>query len=88
MAVVSACSLKDFHDSFISKNGQPSDIQDIQQGLTRQDFRDVNKADKLLPKDVQESATLGAPPIPDVAEVLAAPPPAEDRQHQARHHTR
>lgn len=69
------CAVHNLKDNFISKNGDPSDVQDRQQSLTRQDFRDLNKADKLLPADAQASASLGAAPIPDIAEVLAAPHP-------------
>lgn len=50
-------------------------MQDRQQELTRQDYRNMNKAKKLLPDDVQADADLGAPPIPDIAQVLAAPRP-------------
>lgn len=58
-----------------SKNGEYSDMQDRQQELTRQDYRDMNKIKKLLPDDAQADADLGAPPIPDLAQVLAAPRP-------------
>lgn len=58
-----------------SKNGEYSDMQDRQQELTRQDYRDMNKLKKLLPDDAQTDADLGAPPIPDLAQVLAAPRP-------------
>lgn len=58
-----------------SKNNELSDMQDRQQELTRQDFRDMNKAKKLLPDDAVVDADLGAPPIPDLAQVLAAPRP-------------
>lgn len=65
------CSLDDFK----SKNGKWSDVQDRQQGLTRQDYRDMNKASKLLPDGATASASAGAPAIPDLAQVLAAPRP-------------
>ena len=72
----SACSLDEFRSHFISKDGTPSDIQDRQQDLTRQDYRDINKVEKLLPKEeATATASLGAPPIPDLAQVLAAPRP-------------
>lgn len=58
-----------------SKNGTYSDMQDRQQELTREDYRDMNKIKKLLPDDAQTDADLGAPPIPDLAQVLAAPRP-------------
>ncbi len=50
-------------------------MQDRQQELTRQDYRDMNKAKKLVPDDAQVDVDLGAPPIPDIAQVLAAPRP-------------
>lgn len=58
-----------------SKNNELSDMQDRQQELTRQDYRDMNKAKKLVPDDAQVDVDLGAPPIPDIAQVLAAPRP-------------
>ncbi len=60
-----------------SKNGDLSDMQDRQQELTRQDFRDLNKQKKLLSKADQYvvNAQVGTPPIPDLAQVLAAPRP-------------
>lgn len=58
-----------------SKNNELSDMQDRQQELTRQDYRDMNKVKKLLPDEAQAQADLGAPPIPDLAQVLAAPRP-------------
>lgn len=59
-----------------SKNGDLSDMQDRQQELTRQDFRDMNKANKMLADgEYQATAQVGAPPIPDLAQVLAAPRP-------------
>lgn len=58
-----------------SKNNELSDMQDRQQELTRQDYRNMNKAKKLLPDQAQAEADLGAPPIPDIAQVLAAPRP-------------
>lgn len=59
----------------VSKNNALSDMQDRQQQLTRQDYRDMNKATKLLPAGAVADADLGAPPIPDLAQVLAAPRP-------------
>lgn len=58
-----------------AKDGTYSDMQDRQQELTRQDYRDINKVSKLLPDNAQTDADLGAPPIPDLAQVLAAPRP-------------
>lgn len=74
--IFTACSLDEFKQNFISKDGTPSDIQDRQQGLTRQDYRDMNKREKLMTENgITPTAQLGAPPIPDLAQVLAAPRP-------------
>lgn len=58
-----------------SKSNTLSDMQDRQQQLTREDFRDMNKASKLLPDGAKAEADLGAPPIPELSQVLAAPRP-------------
>lgn len=60
-----------------SKNDELSDMQDRQQQLTRQDYRDMNKVKKLLSDEEKrrEDMELGAAPIPDLAQVLAAPRP-------------
>lgn len=59
-----------------SKNGELSDMQDRQQELTRQDYRNMNKIKKLLEdEEPATGAELGQPPIPDLAQVLAAPRP-------------
>lgn len=52
-----------------------SDPFDRGEELTRDDYRDMNRAEKLLPGQESVTATLGAPPIPDVAQVIAAPRP-------------
>ena len=68
-----------FVDSFVPKKGEKSDVADRQQGLTIDDFRDMNKAEKLAKADksggadVKITTALGAPPVPDIAQVLAAP---------------
>ncbi len=65
-----------FLDSFVPKKGETTDVIDRQQGLTVDDFRDLGKIDKEAAKSDAEpkvSVALGAPPIPDVAQVLAAP---------------
>jgi general secretion pathway protein D len=67
--VLAGCTLNDF----IPKKGKRTDVQDRQQELSREDFDDLNKIDKLLPKDAKADASLGAPPVPDLAQVLAAP---------------
>ncbi|MDX2095063.1 MAG: secretin N-terminal domain-containing protein [Alphaproteobacteria bacterium] len=60
------------------KKGETSDVIDRQQNLTVDDFRNLNAIDREKnKKDTAPTATaaLGAPPIPDVAEVLAVPRP-------------
>lgn len=52
-----------------------TDPYDRGEKLTRDDYRDMNRAEKLLPGQDSVTATLGAPPIPDVAQVIAAPRP-------------
>lgn len=71
---LSSCA---FFESFVPDKNAKSDVVDRQQGLTTDDFRDLNKADKLLDDSapVKASAQLGAPPLPDLAQVLAAPRP-------------
>ena len=78
---LTACT---FLDSFVPKKGETSDVIDRQQNLTVDDFRNMNNVDKLR-KDVAVqngkdgkdepvvTATLGTPPLPDMAQVLAAP---------------
>jgi MSHA biogenesis protein MshL len=67
---LSACNPEDELAGF--RGGDPIDRG---QGLTRQDYRDMNKAEKLLPNDATVGTALGAPSIPDVAQILAAPRP-------------
>ena len=80
-AVVALCVLSvsscTFLDSFVPKKGDSTDVIDRQQNLTADDFRNLNKLDKEPDKDgdPKVTAALGAPPIPDVAQVLAAPQP-------------
>jgi MSHA biogenesis protein MshL len=69
-----------FLDSFVPKKGESTDVIDRQQNLTINDFKDLSAIDKKAAEAnaAQEpniSAALGAPPIPDFAEVLAAPQP-------------
>lgn len=68
----------DFLESFVPRKGETTDVIDRQQDLTVGDFRDLNNADKLkedTKQDVTATAELGAPPMPDLAQVLAAPKP-------------
>ncbi len=67
--LLSGCEL----EGYLPKEGQLSDIQDRQQELTKQDYRDLNKTEELVGDDVEVDADLGAPPVPDLAQVLAAP---------------
>ena len=71
---LSSCT---FFDSFVPEKNAKSDVIDRQQGLTTDDFRNLNNAGKLLDDSapVKASAQLGAPPLPDLAQVLAAPRP-------------
>jgi general secretion pathway protein D len=62
-------------EGYLPNDRNFSDIQDRQQRLSKQDYKDLNDADKLLPDDAKVTADLGAPPVPDLAQVLAAPRP-------------
>ena len=68
---LSGCTLEDF----IPEKGKTTDVQDRQQHLSREDFDALNDRSKLIPDDAKVDAKLGAPPIPDVAQVLASPRP-------------
>lgn len=70
LGVLTGCNDDGSFDGF--RKGDPIDRP---QNLTRDDYRDMNRAEKLLPGDAEVDATLGAPPIPDVAQVIAAPRP-------------
>lgn len=74
--VLSLCGCS-FLDSFVPKKGDNTDVMDRQQNLSLDDFRNLNKIDKEpdADGDPKVTAQLGAPPIPDVAQVLAAPRP-------------
>ena len=78
LSLFSSCT---FVDSFIPKQGEETDVIDRQQNLTINDFRDLNNIKKLMAekndasKPVTPTAELGTPPIPDLAQVLAAPRP-------------
>ncbi len=72
--VLGACS---YVDSFIPKRGEETDVVDRQQNLSIEDFRklsEINKDPKIQP-EIKATAALGAPPVPDIAQVLAAPHP-------------
>ncbi len=73
-APMTACT---FLDSFAPNAGATSDVIDRQQHLTVDDFRNLNHIDALKEEDADKeltpTASLGAPPLPDLAQVLAAP---------------
>ncbi len=73
-APLSACT---FLDSFVPKKGERTDVLDRSKNLTVDDFRNLSEIDKDKKSDEDPKATaaLGVPPIPDVAQVLAAPRP-------------
>ncbi len=69
---LSGCTL----ESFVPKKGKTTDVIDRPQGLSREDYDNMGDSDSLLPENVETTATVsGAPPIPDLAQVLAAPKP-------------
>lgn len=69
---LSSCTL----ESFVPKRGKTTDVVDRPQELSREDFDRMNEIDSLIPEGAEATATVtGAPPIPDMAQVLAAPKP-------------
>lgn len=73
VAPLYACT---FIDSFVPKDGEKTDVIDRQKNLTIDDFRKINEINKELAEtDPTVTASLSAPPIPDIAQVLAAPKP-------------
>jgi MSHA biogenesis protein MshL len=70
VAPLSACT---FLDSFVPKKNESTDVVDRQKNLTVNDFRGLNSIDKDPDAEPTVTAQLGAPPIPDIAQVLAAP---------------
>jgi general secretion pathway protein D len=71
-APLSGCT---FLDSFVPKKNESTDVVDRQENLTVNDFRGLNTIDKDPDADPTVTAQLAAPPIPDIAQVLAAPRP-------------
>ena len=72
---LTSCS---FLDTLVPKKGETTDVIDRQQNLTVDDFRklgDIDKDKKAMGGDVVPTAAVGAPPVPDLAQVLAAPKP-------------
>lgn len=75
LPALSGCS---FLQTFVPPQGESTDVLDRQQKLSVDDFRNLNNGPKLLQDDaaVAPTVTLGgvqAPPLPDLAQVLAAP---------------
>lgn len=66
-----------FANSFVAKDGETTDVLDRSKKLSVNDFRNLSEIDKNTALDMAPvvTAQLGAPPIPDVAQVLAAPKP-------------
>ncbi len=67
---LSACT---FLDSFVPRQGEDTDVIDREKRYSINDFRDLNKIDQDKDAEPTVTAELGAPPIPDIAQVLAAP---------------
>lgn len=65
-----ACNLDDEIAGWRDK-----DVIDRPQKLSRDDYRNMNRAEKLLPEEGDSAGALGVPPIPDVAQIIAAPRP-------------
>jgi len=65
-----------FVESFIPRAGETTDVIDRQKKLSINDFRNLNDINKeVADADPTITASLGVPPIPDIAQVLAAPKP-------------
>lgn len=69
-----------FLDSFVPKKGETTDVIDRSKNLTIKDFKDIGEINKKADEananqETNITAVVGAPPIPDIAEVLAAPTP-------------
>lgn len=82
LGLVSVCLLPlcacTFLDSFVPKKGETTDVIDRNKNLTVNDFRGLSELDKekVGEGDPGVTAVLGAanvPPVPDLAQVLAAP---------------
>lgn len=67
---LSACT---FLDTLMPKKGETTDVMDRQKDLTVNDFRGLGSIDKDPDVSPGVTAQLGTPPIPDIAQVLAAP---------------
>jgi MSHA biogenesis protein MshL len=62
-------------DNFLA-GFRENDAHDRYQNLTREDFRNLNRPEKVNPKTLPVvELDRGAPPVPDVAQILAAPRP-------------
>ncbi len=58
------------------------DIIDADRGLDRQDYKDLSKLEAYIDPNLQVSTNVLEPPIPDLAEILAAPRPPKIAQTQ------
>lgn len=77
VAPLSACT---FLDSFVPDKGKTTDVIDRQKNMTINDFKDLGQIDKEIAaknkdQETMISGAVGAPPVPDIAQVLAAPRP-------------
>ena len=69
---LASCTL----ESFVPEKGKGTDVVDRPQKLSREDYDNINDISSLLPEGAEATASVsGAPPIPDLAQVLAAPRP-------------
>lgn len=66
--LLGACNLDDEMAGWRDK-----DAVDRPQKLSRDDYRNINRADKIM--EGQANVEMGVPPIPDVAQIIAAPRP-------------
>jgi general secretion pathway protein D len=58
------------------------DVIDAERNLDRQDFKDLHNLEAYVDSKAQVSANVLEPPIPDLAEILAAPRPPKIAQAQ------
>jgi general secretion pathway protein D len=78
--LIASCS-----DSGIGRKYDPEkkhDVIDADRGLDRQDFKDLHNLGAYVDPNAQVNANVLEPPIPDLAEILAAPRPPKIAQAQ------